>query len=583
MSRLPMLAIMFAVIGAVAATDITTPTIFAPGVVSGPDNEWAAAFAPDGAAVYFTRSVSDAPTILESHRSGMQWSMPRTAPFSGRWGDFDPAMAPDGSYLVFGSNRPASGEGAPIDAVRGTRRDPGQGSNLWRVARQGNGWGTPERLPDTVNTCSRNFAPSIAADGSLYYIGCGPNDSTRLKRAAYRDGRYQTPELVMLGVGDADAQIRDPAIAPDQSFMVVSVARAPKQPYRLAISFATPQGWSTPLDLGDEVNAGTHSMGAQLGPDHRTLYFNSDRRVPGGHADSNQANSNRADSNQRDDNIWQVSLAPWLDAHARAGAVAEGPWQQDNDASPAFAPDGKTVMFARGKGIARRLYLAERAGAEWSQAVPVPFSQAWMDLEPAMSPDGSYLVFVSNRPAQAGGVALDGFFNGKPQPGRGGNLWRVARNAHGWGAPQRLPDAINAGGSIYAPAVAADGSLYFMKPEPASGAFRLYLSHRKGDQYQPPQALSFSDGVTADFDPAVAPDQSFIVFSSDRPPSTANDNALFIAFATAGGWSTPQPLGPMGTEARLSPDLATLYYNGADKRIHSFPLSAWRQQHHTRS
>ncbi|GLQ91945.1 TolB family protein [Dyella acidisoli] len=266
-----------------------------------------------------------------------------------------------------------------------------------------------------------------------------------------------------------------------------------------------------------------------------------------------------------------------------ASGVANGPQWQDKDASPAFTPDGQSVVFSQGDGITRRLYISRHISANWTPAAPAPFSQAWMDLEPAMSPDGSYLVFVSNRPAQADGAALDGFFNGKSRPGRGGNLWRVARDAHGWGAPQRLPDIINAGNSIFAPAIAADGSLYFMKPDPASGAFRLYLSHRRGGLYTLPQALSFSGGSTADFDPAVAPDQSFIVFSSDRPPSTAQDSALFIAFARAGGWSTPQPLGPMGVEARMSPDLGTLYYSGTDKRIHTFALNIWLQQHHTRS
>jgi hypothetical protein len=51
-------------------------------------------------------------------------------------------------------------------------------------------------------------------------------------------------------------------------------------------------------------------MGAQLGPDHRTLYFYSDRRLPP--SDPRAA----AAWNNGDDHIWQVSLAPWLDAHA---------------------------------------------------------------------------------------------------------------------------------------------------------------------------------------------------------------------------------------------------------------------------
>lgn len=262
-----------------------------------------------------------------------------------------------------------------------------------------------------------------------------------------------------------------------------------------------------------------------------------------------------------------------------AAAHATDPWQQADDASPAFAPDGRSVVFSRGDGAQRHLYVAERGKADWMPATPAPFSASWMDLEPAMAPDGSYLVFASNRPSHSDGAALDGYFMGKPRPGRGGNLWRVDRTAQGWGAPERLPDTINDGNAIFSPALAADGSLYFMKPDAGSGKFRLYLSRWEHGQYQPASPLSFSDGSAGDYDPAVAPDQSFVVFSSSRPQATASGSALFITVATPQGWSTPQPLGLLGIEARLAPDLATLYYSGKDQHIHSFPLAQWRAAH----
>ena len=259
---------------------------------------------------------------------------------------------------------------------------------------------------------------------------------------------------------------------------------------------------------------------------------------------------------------------------------AEGPWTTAHDASPAFAPDGDTVVFTRGSGTARRLYVARRHDGKWWAPGPAPFSDRWMDFEPTMAPDGSYLVFVSNRPANGTGKALDGNWGGKAYPGRGGNLWRVNRAGDRWGAPQRLPEVVNAGTSTFSPAVAADGSLSFVRVDPANGAFRLYRSRLVQGRYQAAQALALGGGgANSDYDPAVAPDGSFLVFSSDRPPAPSNGGDLFIAFATRNGWSTPVDLGVAGDEARLGPDRTTLYFSAADHRIHRLALAPWLARH----
>lgn len=272
--------------------------------------------------------------------------------------------------------------------------------------------------------------------------------------------------------------------------------------------------------------------------------------------------------------------APPQHVPATATALSAGlPWAQTLDASPTFTPDGNTAVFSRGTGLARRLCITHRRDGRWSTPKRAPFSGPWMDLEPAMAPDGSYLVFVSNRPATAGGKALDGYFGGKPRPGRGGNLWRVERLADGWGTPVRLPELVNASSATYAPAVAADGSLYFMRPDPHTGHFRLYRSTLIHGRFAPPQPLPFSDGLASDVDPAVAPDQSFLVFSSNRAPTPAGEGDLFVAFATAKGWGPAIHLGLSGDEARLDPRLAWLYFTAADNRMHRLPIARWLAQH----
>lgn len=277
-----------------------------------------------------------------------------------------------------------------------------------------------------------------------------------------------------------------------------------------------------------------------------------------------------------------LAASAWA-ATTVAPPLVAGPWTLVHDASPAFTPDGDTVVFARGSGATRRLFAAHRRDGVWSVAQRVAFSDRWMDLEPAMAPDGRYLVFISNRPANGTGKALDGNWGGQAWPGRGGNLWRVDRLGNGWGTPVRLPDSVNSSSTTFSPAVASDGSVYFMRANPADGSFRLYRSRYLHGRYQPAVALALGTGDgRSDFDPAVAPDQSFLVFSSDRPPAPANGNDLFIAFAVPGGWSAPVDLGMAGNEARLGADRTMLYYTAPDHRIHRVSLAPWLRQRSAR-
>ena len=125
----------------------------------------------------------------------------------------------------------------------------------------------------------------------------------------------------------------------------------------------------------------------------------------------------------------------------------------------------------------------------------------------------------------------------------------------------RLPDVVNSQSAIYSPAVSGDGSIYFNQPDPVTRRSHIYRAQATGGGFQAPVAVSISDGVVAGYDAAVAPDESFIVFSSNRPPAQPGQSLVFIAHRRGGAWSEPEPLSPAveGIEARLSPDLRTLY------------------------
>ena len=292
------------------------PRLFAPGVVSGAADDMSPAFLPDGKTVFFTRGNDSGSVILVSHFVNGEWSAPAVAPFSGEWNDLEPAVAPDGSFLVFASNRPA-GEGTkPIDGSFNGKVFPQMGGNLWRVDRQGTGWGKPKRLPDTINADTGTFSPSIANDGSIYFMRpAKANGHFALYRSEYRGGTYGAAEPT--GVGDTTTEDVDPAVAPDQSFIVYSSNHPDRRDKkRLLIAFRDKERWGTPIDLGDEVNETGSNIEARLGSDHTTLYF-STNTVPPITFPRLQGQAQRALEQMTvwadgRENIWYVSLEPWM-------------------------------------------------------------------------------------------------------------------------------------------------------------------------------------------------------------------------------------------------------------------------------
>jgi hypothetical protein len=258
-----------------------------------------------------------------------------------------------------------------------------------------------------------------------------------------------------------------------------------------------------------------------------------------------------------------------------APGVISGP---ADDLSPTFAPDGKRVFFTRANRSASTIMTSAFAGGKWSIPRIAPFSGRWNDLEPAMAPDGSFLVFASNRPVEEQGKPIDGVFNGKTFPGNGGNLWRVDHVGDAWGPPKRLPDTINAGTGVFSPSISSDGSIYFMRPESAIGSFHLYRSQYREGTYLTAIPIGLGDATTEEVDPAVAPDESYMVYSLSHP-AKHEPKRLQIVFRKGDGWATPLDLGDevneagSNIEARLGSDHRTLYFSTNTVPPVTFPRS----------
>ena len=94
-------------------------TLFEPGTLSTGAFEYNASFTPDGRTLYFSVAAPRLAAkffaaIVRSHWRDGRWTTPEVAEFSGRFGDFDPFVSPDGSRLFFSSVRPVD----PASACR---------------------------------------------------------------------------------------------------------------------------------------------------------------------------------------------------------------------------------------------------------------------------------------------------------------------------------------------------------------------------------------------------------------------------------------------------------------------------------
>lgn len=254
--------------------------------------------------------------------------------------------------------------------------------------------------------------------------------------------------------------------------------------------------------------------------------------------------------------------------------------QKISTSSPAFLPDGRSLLFERGIGKTRFLYFTRLTDKGWTPTMLAPFSGLWLDFEPAVATDGSYIVFTSARPRMKGGEVLKGHWKGKDYPGAGGNLWIVHRTKNGgWSSPRLLPETVNHGTSVYEPALAADGTLYFMRSDFRDDTFHLFCAKRRGKSYAPAEPLPL-EGV----DPAIAPDQSYIVYASSI--KTPGQMSLYISLRRHGQWSQPLRLpdtvngSGSSKDVHLSPDQKTLYFTRGDLiwQVPFQPILQWAQR-----
>lgn len=215
------------------------------------------------------------------------------------------------------------------------------------------------------------------------------------------------------------------------------------------------------------------------------------------------------------------------------------------ETSATFTPDGNTLYFMR-SDLAESdttILQSHRRGTTWSIPQVVSFSGEWHDSEPALSPDGNRLYFVSNRPIRPGGAALTADMGGQHFPGA--NLWYVERQKDGsWGAPVHIDGELNRVPMVYNPSVAKSGNLYFSAHrEDAGKAYQIYVAKRSGHGFAAPERLDLGDIKNNRMDPGIDPDERYLVYAGDEGDSLGRADIYIVFRQPDGRWGKPEHLG----------------------------------------
>lgn len=213
-----------------------------------------------------------------------------------------------------------------------------------------------------------------------------------------------------------------------------------------------------------------------------------------------------------------------------AGVISTG----DFDSHPAFTPDGKTLYFVRSTPNFNlwTIVFSRFQKGKWSTPEVAPFSGQYSDADPFITADGSRLFSISRRPVA-----------GKQNPDL--DIWVVDKTAAGWSEPLNVGPPINSAGNEWYPTLTTNGTIYFGSDrEGGKGRTDLYRSRLVDGKYT--QAENLGDKINTqfnEFEPLIAPDESFLIFMAGGRSDSRGGFDLYISYNRNGAWTTPVNLG----------------------------------------
>jgi len=233
-----------------------------------------------------------------------------------------------------------------------------------------------------------------------------------------------------------------------------------------------------------------------------------------------------------------------------------------SEANSVFAPDGSEFFFAvwPGPGHDVSVFSTHMEDGRWTIPEVPEFLRGVSAIDVSITANGRRFFFCSNRSRTPGGPTEDNF-----------DIWYVDRQPNGqWGEPANPGPPLNSDRHDYYPTVTLDGTMYFHSSrEGGLGGRDIYRSELVDGRYQMPENLGAPINTRSnEGDVLVAPDESFLIFSSHGHDPAEGDSSLWISFRSEdGAWLPPHNMSrymagdPTDFCPMLSPDGRYLFFS----------------------
>lgn len=224
--------------------------------------------------------------------------------------------------------------------------------------------------------------------------------------------------------------------------------------------------------------------------------------------------------------------------------------------SCSFTPDGNEFYFTRRDTVTKipLIMVTKLVDAAWTKPEVVSFIENTQSFEPRVTVDGKRLYFTYGK------IIPD-------QQGPPMNIFYVEREGEDWGVARNMGAPFNPMKAMYV-STTRDGTIYTTAISGGPGSEFIVVAKPIDGKYERLEKLGPPINVGAqDMYPFIAPDESYLLFTSRRPAEGIK-SGLFVSFRNEDGtWSDPRGIG-LPLEAGLplvTPDGKFLFFTGGER------------------